>query len=46
MQGGEKKKDWGVEWPRVVEGFTRILNAVETGKDTTYKEWMTLYEYV
>lgn len=42
----DKKVDYDTEWPKVVTGFNRILNAIETGKGITQPEWMQLYKYV
>lgn len=46
MNPPDKKVDFVQEWPKVVAGFTQILNAMETGQGIGPKEWMTYYNSV
>jgi len=42
----DKKVDFSQEWPKVTQGFYKILEAMETQQSTSPKEWMTYYNSV
>lgn len=40
----EKKIDFNSEWPKVIDGLNKILNAIEIGKGISQNEWIYHYK--